>query len=105
MGTEYQRISHGFETFLNLCTLVDIEQLITLKNISASLIKNLLNLSCENCMGNYKAQVTSYSRIFGNSCIFVVETSKFQNIQNVDHCDICFFSDRVIICNSRMNLT
>ena len=72
--------------------------------ISASLIKNLLNLSCENCMGNYKAQVTSYSRIFGNSCIFVVEASKFQNIQNVDHCNVCFFSDRVIICNSRMNL-
>ena len=42
MGTEYQRISHGFETFLNLCTLVDIEQLITLKNISAAM-KKIMN--------------------------------------------------------------
>ena len=54
MGTEYQRISHGFETFLNLRSLVDIEQLIALKNISASLIKDFLDLAGKNCMRNYK---------------------------------------------------
>ena len=55
MSTEYQRISHGFETFLDLCSLIDIEQLIALQNISASLVKDLLDLTGKNCMRNYKA--------------------------------------------------
>jgi len=55
MSTEYQRISHGFEAFFDLCTLIDIEQLITLQNISASLVKDLLDLTGKNCVRNYKA--------------------------------------------------
>ena len=55
MSTEYQRISHGFKAFLDLCTLIDIEQLIAFQDISASLVKDLLDLAGKNCMRNYKA--------------------------------------------------
>ena len=55
MGTEYQRISHGFESLLDLRSLVDIKQLIALQDISASLVKDLLDLAGKNCMRNYKA--------------------------------------------------
>ena len=47
MITEYYRISHGFVSRFDLCALVDIEELIGFKDLAASLLKDILDLSCE----------------------------------------------------------
>ena len=52
MITEYHGISHGLVSRFDLCTLVDIEELLGFKDLAASLLKDILDLSCKDMFRN-----------------------------------------------------
>ena len=105
MITEYKRISHRLVATLDLASFVDIKQLIALQDLSASLSKNVLDLTCKHLLRNQHTDVTGYCRIFCNSGKLAVKICKFKNALDIDHCDICALPNSIIICNQRMNLS
>ena len=73
LGPEGDGIGHGLIALQDLGALINIEQVVALQDLSASLDDHFLDLAHQDVLGNHHAQVTAHCRILGDAGVLAVK--------------------------------
>jgi len=102
---ENEVIGHGFEAGTDLGTLVNIEEAVGLKDLSAALGDDRFDLSCRHSLGHQHTDIPGNCRILGDSGIVVVKSGVRDDALQVDDRDDRAPADSIGTCRIRVDLT